>query len=54
MTNKPVKVIKKRDLPPKVTDKVDADLIRHAKTILSKIYAKYGIDYREELRRKAA
>lgn len=52
MAEREIKVIKKKDVPKKVTDKTDLDLIRHAKTILAKIYAKYGIDYREAISRE--
>lgn len=52
MTDRKIKTIKRADVPRKVTDKTDLDLIRHAKTMLSKIYAKYGIDYKDEIGRK--
>lgn len=45
MPNQEIKVIKSKDVPRKVTDKLDLDIIRHCKTMLSKIYAKHGIDY---------
>ncbi len=49
MSDKKPKVIPKSEVPRKVTDQTDLDLIRHLKTSLAKIYAKYGLDYREEL-----
>lgn len=45
MSERPIKIIKAKDAPKRVTDKTDLDLIRHCKTILAKIYGKYGIDY---------